>query len=64
MGIGSNVMVEKAEEEYREAKEKWIKKQLGNPDATVFTDGWAELSEEFDQPSEEDDYDPDESCDS
>lgn len=58
MGIGSNLMVEIAEQEYLERKEEWIRNELGNPDADEFTDGWQELSDQFDEESASDDYDP------
>lgn len=47
MGIGSNSAVEIAEEEYNEAKSEWIQKELNDPDADEYTDGWFELSERY-----------------
>ena len=49
MGIGSNWAVEIAEEEYNEAKSEWIQKELNDPDADEYTDGWFELSERYDE---------------
>lgn len=48
MGIGSNLMIELQEERYREERAKWIQEQLGDPEADEFSDGWDELSEEYD----------------
>ena len=55
MGIGSNLMVELAEEQYREEKAKWIQEQLDDDTADEFTDGWDDLSEEYDNFSAADD---------
>lgn len=58
MGIGSNLMVELAEERYQEEKSEWIKAQLDDIDADEFTEGWDDLSEQYDTFSAtDDDYD-------
>lgn len=56
MGIGSKLEVEIAEEEFRNAKDEWIRKQLGNPDADENTPGWAEASDLFDKESMSDEH--------
>jgi hypothetical protein len=48
MGIGSNLMVELAEERDKKEKSEWIQAQLDDLDADEFTDGWNELSEQYD----------------
>ena len=49
MGIGSNWAVEIAEDEYNERKSEWIQKELDDPDADEYTEGWDELSETYDE---------------
>lgn len=49
MGISSNLMIELQEQRYLEEKTEWIQAQLENPDADEFTDGWDELSDEYDK---------------
>ncbi len=49
MGIGSNLMVELQEQRYLEEKTVWIQAQLDNSEADEFSEGWDELSDEYDK---------------
>ena len=49
MGIGSNLAIEIAEEQYNERKHDWIRRELNISDADEFTPGWDELEQEYDQ---------------
>jgi hypothetical protein len=53
MGTGSDWAIEIQEEKYREIKDEWIRKKLGNPDADENTAGWADLEIEYDEMLEE-----------
>ncbi|MCK4864026.1 MAG: hypothetical protein KAT06_01235 [Gammaproteobacteria bacterium] len=48
MGIAKRIWMEMQEEEACEAKAEWIREQLDNDEADECTDGWDELSEEYD----------------
>lgn len=49
MGRTSDWAIEIAEEKHREQKEEWIQRELDNPDADESTDGWYELSRQYDE---------------
>jgi hypothetical protein len=49
MGIGSNWAIEVAEEDYRQRREDWIRRELDNSEADEDTSGWEELEEEYDE---------------
>ena len=49
MGIGSNLAIELAEEQYYERKSDWIRRELNDLDADENTPGWDELEQEYDQ---------------
>lgn len=49
MGIGSNLMIELQEQRYLEERTEWIQAQLDNPEADEFSEGWDELSDEYDK---------------
>lgn len=52
MGRTSDWAIEIAEEKHREQKEEWIQRELDNPDADESTDGWYELSRQYDEKCE------------
>ncbi len=47
MGIGSNWAIEVAEEDYRQRREDWIRRELDNSEADEDTSGWEELEDEY-----------------
>lgn len=49
MGRSSDWAIEVAEENYREQRSEWIRRELDNPDADEFTDGWDDLVEQYDE---------------
>jgi hypothetical protein len=63
MSRHSDIMIEMAEDEAREQKVEWIRKELKNPDANEYTNGWDELEEEYDSQHNPDYYEEDEHYD-
>jgi len=49
VGIAKAIWMERQEDEAWEDRAEWIRERLDDPDADEFTDGWDELSEEYDQ---------------
>lgn len=49
MGRSSDWAIEVAEENYREQRAEWIRRELQDPEADEYTDGWSELEEQYDQ---------------
>ena len=47
MGQAKNALIEQQEDESWEEKCEWIREQLENDEADEYTEGWDELSEEF-----------------
>ena len=48
MGRAKQIWMERMEDEAWEERAEWIREKLNDPDADEWTDGWDELSEEFD----------------
>ena len=48
MGLTKQLWMEQQEQDYLDEKAEWIRKRLGDPDADEFSDGWDQLSEEYD----------------
>lgn len=49
MGIAKRIWMEQQEDEAWEERAEWIREQLNDPDADEFSDGWDELSEQYDR---------------
>lgn len=57
MGRSSDWAIEVAEENYMENRAEWIRRELQDPEADEYTEGWSELEEQYDQQYEHwDDY--------
>ena len=49
MGLAKQRWMERMEDEAWEERAEWIRERLDDPEADEDTEGWNELSEEFDQ---------------
>lgn len=47
MGLVKQIWMEQQEQDYLDEKAEWIRDKLGDPDADEFTEGWDQLSDEF-----------------
>ena len=57
MGLAKQRWMERMEDEAWEERAEWIRERLGDPDADEDTEGWDELSDEFDRENQFRDYD-------
>lgn len=57
MGLAKQRWMERMEDEAWVERAEWIRERLDNPDADEDTQGWDELSEEFDRENQFRDYD-------
>jgi hypothetical protein len=57
VGLAKQMMMERLEDESWEERLEWIREKLNDPDADEETDGWDELSEEFDREHQFHDHD-------
>ncbi|WP_371765113.1 hypothetical protein [Massilia sp.] len=57
MGLTKQRMMEQMEDEFYQEKLEWIREKLDDPEADEDTEGWDELSEEFDLEHQFHDYD-------
>jgi len=48
MGLAKRLWMEQQEQDYLDEKAEWIREQLDDPDADESSDGWDQLSEEYD----------------
>ena len=48
MGLAKRMWMEQEEQEYMDAKSKWIQEKLNDPDADEYTEGWDLHSDDYD----------------
>jgi hypothetical protein len=56
MGLAKQRMIEHMEDQFHEERFEWIREKLGDPEADEDTEGWDDLSEEFDGEHQRPDY--------
>jgi hypothetical protein len=57
LGLVKQMLIEQMENHFSEQRAEWIREKLDDPEADEYTEGWNELSEEFDREQQSREYD-------